>query len=129
MLSQDAEIAINYALYDAQQRRHEYATVEHLLLGLVHDRATRRVIRGAGGNADRVRDDLVAYLEGEVEAILEENFTRTELSIGFRRVINRAIAHLQSSGKEQVEGANLLVATLLSASGLDKIATIETRRR
>ncbi len=132
MLSQEAEIAINQALIDAQQRRHEYASVEHLLLGLLQDPATKRVIRGAGANPDVIREHLVEFLEQEVEPVPEDRFERSELSIGFRRVVSRALAHAQGANRSEVRGPNLLVALfaepdsharyLLERAGVTRVA-------
>jgi ATP-dependent Clp protease ATP-binding subunit ClpA len=109
-LAQEVQIAIEFALTNARQRRHEFAGVEHLLLGLLMDTATARMLKRIGGKVEKLRNELDEWLENEVEPVPAGFLTEPEASIGFRTVISRAASHVQGSGKDTVEPHNLLVA-------------------
>ncbi|MCP4499955.1 MAG: ATP-dependent Clp protease ATP-binding subunit ClpA [Deltaproteobacteria bacterium] len=112
MLSKDVEMAINAALQDAHRRRHEFATVEHLLFALLDDDDTADVLRHAGGDVKAIRAALLSFLDDEdmmPVAPLEGEY-ETRPSIGFQRVIQRAWTHVMSAEKEQVKGFNVLIA-------------------
>ena len=109
-LAQEVQIAIEFALTNARQRRHEFAGVEHLLLGLLMDTSTTRMLKRLGGKVEKLRDELDTWLENEVEPVPTEFLTEPEASIGFRTVISRAASHVQGAGKDTVEPHNLLVA-------------------
>ncbi|HEY1957386.1 MAG TPA: ATP-dependent Clp protease ATP-binding subunit ClpA [Polyangiaceae bacterium] len=106
-LSTEVEIAITVATNEATRRHHEYVTIEHLLLALLVDDGTAAIIQHAGGNVKLLKKKLEAYLD-QMETI-EDDVTAT-LSLGTQRAIRRAAMHVQSSGKEEVKGANVLVA-------------------
>ena len=110
MLSEEVQIAINLALIEARNRRHEFAGVEHLLLALLLDDETRRLILRAGADPDQIKNALSEFLTEGIEAISPDLYDDPEPSMGFRRVIARAAGHVQGAGKETVKGENLLVA-------------------
>lgn len=110
--SPNLEQTLHRSLAEANNRRHEYATLEHLLMGLMDDQDAIAVLRACGVNLDRLRIELVAYLDHELDNLRvedEEDFEATPTA-GFQRVVQRAILHVQSSGREEMTGANILVA-------------------
>jgi len=110
MLSKELEFTLNLAFKEAREKRHEFLTVEHLLLALTDNPAAAQVLRACGANLDQLRRDLRTFLE-ETTPLLPLNDTReTQPTLGFQRVLQRAILHVQSSGKTEVTGANVLVA-------------------
>ena len=110
MLSDEAQIAINFALIDAGERRHEFASLEHLLLGLVHDADIKRLLKAHGIKHTAVKQDLEEFLEGQLEPVPEDHLVRPELSVGVRRVVSRAVHHVAGSSQDEVRAPNLLVA-------------------
>ena len=110
MLSRDLERSLHRALAEAAARRHEYATLEHLLLALIEDRDAVAVLRACGIDLDRLRDDLVAFLDGELSGLIAGLDGEPKPTAAFQRVVQRAVIHVQSSGREEVTGANVLVA-------------------
>jgi ATP-dependent Clp protease ATP-binding subunit ClpA len=110
MLSKELEFTLNLAFKEAREKRHEFLTVEHLLLALTDNPAAAAVMRACGANLEQLRRDLNNFLE-ETTPLLPLNDTReTQPTLGFQRVLQRAILHVQSSGKSEVTGANVLVA-------------------
>ncbi len=110
MLSKELEFTLNLAFKDAREKRHEFLTVEHLLLALTDNPAASQVLKACGADLDRLRRDLQAFL-AETTPLLPVNDSReTQPTLGFQRVLQRAILHVQSSGKREVTGANVLVA-------------------
>ncbi|NUQ77630.1 MAG: ATP-dependent Clp protease ATP-binding subunit ClpA [Polyangiaceae bacterium] len=109
-ISPEVEIAFSLATREAARRRHEYVTIEHLLYALLFDEETAKVIRHAGGDAAKLKKKLEAFLEDDIEALPEHSDVSPSLSMGFQRVVGRAAMHVQSSGKEELKGANVLVA-------------------
>jgi len=110
MLSKELEFTLNLAFKEAREKRHEFLTVEHLLLALTDNPAAAQVLRACGANLDQLRRDLRTFLE-ETTPLLPPSDTReTQPTLGFQRVLQRAILHVQSSGKSEVTGANVLVA-------------------
>ncbi|MBK6920113.1 MAG: ATP-dependent Clp protease ATP-binding subunit ClpA [Deltaproteobacteria bacterium] len=110
MLSDELKETINHAIEDTQRRRHEYLTLEHLLLALVDDPSAQRVIRGCGGNPDAIRGEIEEFLDQTMERIPEGAAFTCHQTIGVGRVLQRAVYHVQGAGKREVTGANLLVA-------------------
>jgi ATP-dependent Clp protease ATP-binding subunit ClpA len=108
-ISPEVEIALHVAANDAARRRHEYVTIEHLLYALLLDDATANVIRQAGGDPAALQKRLEAYLTEQIEPLAELTGAPTP-SLGLQRAIRRADNHVKSSGKEEVTGANVLVA-------------------
>jgi ATP-dependent Clp protease ATP-binding subunit ClpA len=109
-VSAEVEIACSLAQSEASRRRHDMITVEHLLYALLHDDATARVVRGAGGNVDRLKKELDRLLESELNKVPGTEAVTPAPSRGFQRVLQRAAIHVQSSGKEELKGYNILVA-------------------
>ncbi|MFC1681748.1 ATP-dependent Clp protease ATP-binding subunit ClpA [Pseudomonadota bacterium] len=109
MLSQDLEVSLNTAIQDARNQRHELITVEHLLVALLDNANAAEVLRACGGNLSQLREDLVQFLMDNMISLPDEG-ADTQPSLGFQRVIQRAVLHVQSAGKKEVTGANVLVA-------------------
>ncbi len=109
-ISPEVEVALSLAANEAARRRHEYVTLEHLLYALLFDDATAAVIKHAGGDAEQLKKELDTYLEQELEAMPEDHADPPMASLGVQRAIRRAMAHVQSSGKDVVLGSNVLVA-------------------
>ncbi len=111
MLSKDLEITLNSAFSGARKKRHEYMTVEHLLLALLDNEIAADVLLACGADLARLRAELVAFVDATTPLIPEHEEDReTQPTLGFQRVLQRAVFHVQSSGKREVTGANVLVA-------------------
>ena len=105
------EQTLHRALAEANKRRHEYATLEHLLLGLVDDRDASSVLRACNVDIDVLRSNLEGYLDQELDSLkVDDEGIEATPTAGFQRVVQRAILHVQSSGREEMTGANVLVA-------------------
>ncbi|AJP72972.1 ATP-dependent Clp protease ATP-binding subunit ClpA [Sphingomonas hengshuiensis] len=104
------ESTLHKALEAASSRRHEYATLEHLLLALVDDEHASKVMSACGVELGELKATVAQYLDTELEALKVENATDPSPTSGFQRVVQRAILHVQSSGRDEVTGANVLVA-------------------
>jgi ATP-dependent Clp protease ATP-binding subunit ClpA len=104
------ESTLHKALEAASSRRHEYATLEHLLLALVDDEHASKVMSSCGVDLGELKNTVAHYLDTELEALKVENSTDPSPTSGFQRVVQRAILHVQSSGRDEVTGANVLVA-------------------
>ena len=105
------EAAIHNALGQANQRKHELATLEHLLLALVDEPDAARVMKACGVDLDKLRKTIVAFLDEELDALISDiEGSEAAPTTGFQRVIQRAAIHVQSSGRSEVTGANVLVA-------------------
>ena len=109
-ISPEVEIALTLAQNEAARRRHEYFTLEHLLYALLFDEATALIVRHAGGDPSLIKKELEQFLSDQLESVPEEHFDVPAASLAVQRAIRRAAAHVQSSGKEQITGANVLVA-------------------
>jgi ATP-dependent Clp protease ATP-binding subunit ClpA len=110
LLSPDLEKSLHRALALAGARRHEFATVEHLLLALTSDQDAVAVLRACNVDIDRLRADLNEHLDTELAALVVDDVTEAKPTPSFQRVIQRAVLHVQSSGRNEVNGANVLVA-------------------
>ncbi len=110
MLSQELEFSLNSAFQHAREKRHEFITVEHLLMALLDNPTAVRVLRACGGNIDDLRRNLGAFIDENVPALPASSKADTQPTIGFQRVIQRAVLHVQGVGKKEVTGANVLVA-------------------
>ncbi len=111
MLSKELEQTLNDAFRAARSRRHEFMTVEHLLLALLDNNDAIRVLKACGAQISGLRGDLVEFIESTTPLIPEDEQEReTQPTLGFQRVLQRAVFHVQSSGKSEVTGANVLVA-------------------
>src|ERR1700744_2158461 len=111
MLSRNLERTLHRALALANERRHEYSTLEHLLMALTEDQDAVAVMRACGVDLDRLRADLTKYLDDELGSLeTVESDVDAKPTAGFQRVLQRAVIHVQSSGREEVTGANVLVS-------------------
>ncbi len=108
--TRELEETLHNALGEAQRRRHEYATLEHLLVALVDDEHASKVMTACGVNRDELRASVKHYLDNELGALVADTSTDPTPTSGFQRVVQRAILHVQSSGRDEVTGANVLVA-------------------
>ena len=110
MFSKDLEQTSGQCYKRAREARHEFMTVEHLLLALLDNAAAQAVLKACGGDAPRLRKDLEQAIEASVSRLPEDDGRDTQPTLGFQRVLQRAVYHVQSSGKKEVTGANVLVA-------------------
>src|SRR5690242_21852938 len=108
--SRSLEQSLHRALALANERHHEYATLEHLLLALIDDQDAAAVMRACNVDLDKLRRSLTSYIETELDNLVTEGNEDSKPTAGFQRVIQRAVIHVQSSGREEVTGANVLVA-------------------
>jgi len=110
MIAQELEVSLHMAFVEARQKRHEYITVEHLLLALLDNPSAAEVLRACAANVDDLRKELTAFIDEHTPIVPGKDDIDTQPTLGFQRVIQRAILHVQSSGKKEVTGANVLVA-------------------
>ncbi|MDQ5848431.1 MAG: ATP-dependent Clp protease ATP-binding subunit ClpA [Pseudomonadota bacterium] len=110
MIAQELEVSLHMAFVEARQKRHEFITVEHLLLALLDNPTAAEVLRACGANMDELRKNLTQHIAEQTPRIAADREIDTQPTLGFQRVIQRAILHVQSSGKKEVTGANVLVA-------------------
>jgi hypothetical protein len=110
MLSRNLEQTLHRSLSLASERRHEYATLEHLLLGLADDSDAATVLRACGVDLDKLRSDLVEFLDGDLAGLATGSSGDPKPTAGFQRVVQRAAIHVQSSGRDEITGANVLVS-------------------
>jgi ATP-dependent Clp protease ATP-binding subunit ClpA len=108
--SQSLETALHRALEYANERKHEYATLEHLLLALIDDRDAAGVMRACNVDLDALRSRITEYLDTELGSLEVRGPSEAQPTTGFQRVIHRAVVHVQSSGRDEVTGANVLIA-------------------
>jgi len=112
MIAQELEVSLHMAFVEARQQRHEFITVEHLLLALLDNPSASEVLRACSANIDDLRKSLVVFIKDNTPQVAGSDDVDTQPTLGFQRVIQRAIMHVQStgSGKKEVTGANVLVA-------------------
>ncbi|MBP3975054.1 ATP-dependent Clp protease ATP-binding subunit ClpA [Pseudoxanthomonas spadix] len=110
MFSKDLEQTIGQCYKRAREARHEFMTVEHLLLALLDSPSAQAVLKATGADTARLRADLDQAVEASVSRLAEDDGRDTQPTLGFQRVLQRAVYHVQSSGKKEVTGANVLVA-------------------
>jgi len=111
MLNKDLEISLNMAFRQAKDSRHEFMTVEHLLLALLDNPSSIEALKACGADMDKVRKELLDFIAETTPVIPEGEIEReTQPTLGFQRVLQRAVFHVQSSGKSEVTGSNVLVA-------------------
>ena len=108
--AQSLEKTLHSALSNASERSHEYATLEHLLLALIDDADAAQVMQACGVDLGDLGDVVRQYLDQEYQSLKTQDKADPQPTAGFQRVIQRAILHVQSSGKDTVTGANVLVA-------------------
>ncbi|MBU2977063.1 ATP-dependent Clp protease ATP-binding subunit ClpA [Alteromonas sp. C1M14] len=112
MLNKELEQTLNEAFVFAREHRHEFMTVEHLLLALMDNSAAREAMKACGANIDLIKSELIEFVKDTTPLIMDDqtNERETQPTLGFQRVLQRAVFHVQSSGKDEVTGANVLVA-------------------
>ena len=110
MIAQELEVSLHMAFVEARQKRHEFITVEHLLLALLDNPTAAEVMRACMANVDELRKALTDFITAHTPTVAGTEEIDTQPTLGFQRVIQRAILHVQSSGKKEVTGANVLVA-------------------
>ncbi len=110
MIAQELEVSLHMAFVEARQKRHEFITVEHLLLALLDNPSAAEVLRACAANVEELRRELTNFINEHTPKVESEEEIDTQPTLGFQRVIQRAILHVQSSGKKEVTGANVLVA-------------------
>ncbi len=112
MIAQELEVSLHMAFVEARQQRHEFITVEHLLLALLDNPSAAEVLRACAANIDELRKSLTAFIKDNTPQVAGTEEVDTQPTLGFQRVIQRAIMHVQSTGngKKEVTGANVLVA-------------------
>src|SRR6516162_6162766 len=110
MLSKNLEKSLHRAFALAGERRHEYATLEHLLLAMTEDEDATPVLKACGIDIDRLRHDLEQFIDNRLKGIVTQTPSEPLPTAGFQRVVQRAAVHVQSSGRKEVTGANVLVA-------------------
>ena len=110
MIAQELEVSLHMAFMDARQKRHELITVEHLLLAMLDNPSASEVLNSCGANLEKLREDIVGHIEEHTPKVSGKDDVDTQPTLGFQRVIQRAMLHVQSSGKKEVTGANVLVA-------------------
>ena len=110
MIAQELEVSLHMAFMDARQKRHELITVEHLLLAMLDNPSASEVLKSCGANLEKLREDIVNHIEEHTPKVGGKDDVDTQPTLGFQRVIQRAMLHVQSSGKKEVTGANVLVA-------------------
>ncbi len=110
MLSRELEDSLNKAFKEARAKNHEFMTVEHLLLALIENGGVQDVLRACGSNIDALRKDLTMFVNETTPLLPDDDERDTQPTLGFQRVLQRAVFHVQSSGKQEVNGVNVLVA-------------------
>ena len=112
MIAQELEVSLHMAFVEARQQRHEFITVEHLLLALLDNPSAAEVLRACSANIDDLRKSLTNFIKDNTPQVAGTDDVDTQPTLGFQRVIQRAIMHVQSTGngKKEVTGANVLVA-------------------
>ncbi len=112
MIAQELEVSLHMAFVEARQQRHEFITVEHLLLALLDNPSAAEVLRACAANIDELRKSLITFIKDNTPQVAGTEEVDTQPTLGFQRVIQRAIMHVQSTGngKKEVTGANVLVA-------------------
>ncbi len=110
MLSKELEVTLNLAFKEAREKRHEFMTVEHLLLALLDNPTAAKVLRACGADLNQLRRQLADFIQESSPLLSHDEDRDTQPTLGFQRVLQRAVFHVQSSGKKEVTGANVLVA-------------------
>ncbi|MEW8013523.1 MAG: ATP-dependent Clp protease ATP-binding subunit ClpA [Candidatus Sedimenticola endophacoides] len=110
MLSKDLEFTLNQAFARAREEQHEFITVEHLLLALIDNPSAARVLKACAVDCERLREEIGLFLTETSPRLPADSARESQPTLGFQRVLQRAVFHVQSSGKEEVSGANVLVA-------------------
>ncbi len=110
MLNKELEFTLNLAFREAQEKKHEFITVEHLLLALLDNPAAAEVLRACGANMEQLRRELTEFIDNNTPELAAEDIRDVQPTLGFQRVMQRTLFHVQAAGKEEATGANVLVA-------------------
>ncbi|MFM2397627.1 MAG: hypothetical protein RLZZ144_877 [Pseudomonadota bacterium] len=110
MIAQELEVSLHLAFVEARQKRHEFITVEHLLLAMTDNPSAAHVLRACGADLDELRAVISKHIEKHTPCIPGDGDVDTQPTLGFQRVIQRAILHVQSTNRKEVNGANILIA-------------------
>jgi len=110
MLNKELEYTLNTAFREASDKHHEFMTVEHLLLALTENSAAASVLSACGADLDRLKKELASFLDETTPVLSADDGRETQPTLGFQRVLQRAVFHVQSAGRDEVTGANVLVA-------------------
>ena len=110
MLAKELEQTLNNAFKRAREKRHEFMTVEHLLLALLDNESALDVLRACGAKIDSLSEQLAVFIEDNTPLLSDDEDRDTSPTLGFQRVLQRAVFHVQSAGNKEVTGANVLVA-------------------
>jgi ATP-dependent Clp protease ATP-binding subunit ClpA len=110
MISKELESTLNVAVKEAKRRRHEYLCLEHLLFALLQDKDASGAIINCGGDLDRLRKSLEEFFTGQLEVLPDGSHQEPQQTLGFHRVLQRAVIHAQSAEKKEINGGNLLIA-------------------
>ena len=110
MLDKELEQTLNNAFKEAREQRYEFMTVEHLLLALLDNSTATKVLQACGANLNALHTDLVRFIQENSPILADDDERDTQPTLGFQRVLQRAVFHVQSSGRKEVNGANVLVA-------------------
>ena len=110
MLNKELEQSLNQAFKEAREKRHEFMTVEHLLLALLNNQTASHLLRVSGADLQKLSRELMVFIDENTPLLPTEESRDTQPTLGFQRVLQRAVFHVQSSGKKEVSGANVLVA-------------------
>lgn len=131
MLNKELEFSLNVTFKQAREKRHEFITVEHLLLALTDNPTAVNVLRACGADLERLKRELDLFIEDNTPRLIDGDERETQPTVGFQRVLQRAVFHVQSSGRKEVTGANVLVALfgeqeshavyLLSKQGISRL--------
>ena len=109
-ISRELEVAFTLAVNEARRRRHEFLSIEHLFYALLHDADVADILKQCGGNVEALKRGMERYLDDKVDRLPEGVDRALQQTLGFQRVVQRAAAHVQSAGKEEIDGRNILVA-------------------
>ena len=110
MIAQELEVSLHLAFVEARQKRHEFITVEHLLLAMLDNASAAQVLRTCGVNINELRQVVATFVDNHTPTVVGDEDVDTQPTVGFQRVIQRAILHVQSTNKKEVSGANILAA-------------------
>jgi ATP-dependent Clp protease ATP-binding subunit ClpA len=135
MISRDLKISLEATAHEARENRREYLTVEHILLAVLHDEVGTGIITSCGGDIARIRSRAEAFIDENVGRLPEGSAAAAEPTIGFQRVIHRAVSHIFASGKNEADAGDLLAsvflekdahaAYLLESEGVTRLAVLE----
>jgi ATP-dependent Clp protease ATP-binding subunit ClpA len=136
MISKELSATLGFAVREAKKRRHEYVSVEHVLFAILHDRAGLDIVEKCGGNAERIKANLEAFFSDNMEMLPEESEYVLQQTIGFQRVIQRAVNHVRSAEKKEVAVSDILASIFmekdshavffLSEEGISRLDVLQT---